>query len=221
MRVVCAADEGGSQFEQDRMAVSIVCAGDSITGWNNLGPIHLWPYPTYTRFLQEHCDPLNLRVADGGIAGEISDNGPGHVRRYLGLFPQSRYFIIGFGTNDLGTWPDLESTSKRIIDNLDTMVEAVRDSGKLPILFNVPYVNESVFPSHIARETHEKRDYHNARLMEFCKEKSISLADICSHLRNEHFADNLHPNEAGAKIIAERVFEILASIMPDDNRSIR
>jgi lysophospholipase L1-like esterase len=190
----------------------VVCAGDSITGWNNFGPVTFWPYPTYPCFLQELCEPLGLRLADGGIAGEVSDNGLGHVRRYLDLFPKSRYFVIGFGTNDLGTWPDLESTSRRIINNLDRMVQAVREQEKRPILFNVPYANESMFPRHIAKDTHEKRAYHNARLREYCQQNEIPLADICSHFRDEHLGDELHPNEAGARITAKRVFEVLRTV---------
>jgi gamma-glutamylcyclotransferase (GGCT)/AIG2-like uncharacterized protein YtfP/lysophospholipase L1-like esterase len=212
VEVVHLADLNHPSFEQDRLAVDVVCAGDSITGWNNFGPADLWPYPTYPRFLQQLCEPSGLRIADGGIAGEVSDNGLGHVHRYLDLFPNGRYFIIGFGTNDLGTWADLESTSRRIIENLGRMVRAVREDGKQPMLFNVPYANEAMFPSHIARDTHEKRDYHNKRLREFCSENAIPLADVCSHLRDEHLGDELHPNEAGARIIAERVFGVLASI---------
>jgi lysophospholipase L1-like esterase len=195
--------------ESDRTTVDVVCAGDSLTGWNNYGPVQYWPYPTYPSFLQEMCGPLNLRIADGGIAGEISDNGLGHVRRYLDLFPTSRYFIIGFGTNDLGTWPDQVAASQRIICNLDNMVMAIIDSGKSPLLFNIPYANESMFPAPLARDTHEKRDYHNAKLGEYCQKKEIPLAEVCSYLTDEHFGDELHPNALGAQIIAERVFEVL------------
>jgi acyl-CoA thioesterase-1 len=209
MEPVCVTDLNRPAFEQDRLVVDVVCAGDSITGWNNFGPAKFWPFPTYPRFLQEMCEPLGLRVADGGIAGEVSDNGLAHIQRYLDLFPNARYFIIGFGTNDLGMWPDLGSTSRRIIDNLARMVQAVRDEGKQPILFSVPYANESRFLPHIARDTHEKRDYHNERLGEYCQGNDVPLADICSHLRDEHLGDELHPNEAGARIIAERVFEVL------------
>lgn len=38
----------------------------------------------------------------------------------------------------------------------------------------------------------------------------LPLADICSRLRDEHIGDELHPNEAGAKIIAEEIFKLLA-----------
>ena len=212
MEVVYLTDLNRPTLGQDRLAVDVVCAGDSITGWNNFGPAKFWPYPTYPQFLQELCQPLGLRVADGGIAGEISDNGPGHVRRYLDLLPNSRSFVIGFGTNDLGMWPDLESTSRRIIENLGRMVRAVRDQGKQPIVFNVPYANEAMFAPQIARDTHEKRDYHNERLTEYCQQNEVPLADICSHLRDEHLGDELHPNEAGANIIAGKVFEVLSLV---------
>jgi len=37
----------------------------------------------------------------------------------------------------------------------------------------------------------------------------IPVADICCLLRDEHFGDELHPNDRGAKIIAEAVFHLL------------
>ena len=60
-----------------------------------------------------------MTIANGGIAGEVSPNGLGQVRDYLDLFPNARYFVVGYGTNDLGMWPQVERTSPRIIDNLD------------------------------------------------------------------------------------------------------
>ena len=97
---------------------------------------------------------LGLDVANGGIAGEISGNGLGQVEDYLGLFPNARYFIVGYGTNDLGMWPEVERTSPRIIENLDRMVRAIRDGGRYPILLNVPYANESMFPRRVAEDLH-------------------------------------------------------------------
>lgn len=192
--------------------VDVVCAGDSLTGWNNYGPSQYWPFPTYPRFLQKKCEPLGLQIADGGIAGEISDNGPGHVRRYLELSPDSRYFIIGFGTNDLGTWPDLERTSQRIIKNLDIMVQAVWSANEKPIMFNVPNVNEAMFPPPLVADCRQKRDYHNDKLSTYCAQNELPLADIRSHLHDRHIGDSLHPNEAGAKVIADVVFEVLSEV---------
>ena len=147
MDVLYVVERNTNAFESARTAVDIVCAGESLTGWNNFGPVGQWPYQTYLDFFQVLCRSLGLRVANGGIAGEISDYGPQQVREYLDLFPNARYFVFGMGTNDLGTWPDTESTSRKIIDNLDRMVQLVRDGGKEPILFNVPHANAWVFPT--------------------------------------------------------------------------
>lgn len=209
MDVLYVVERDTTDFEATRATIDIVCGGDSLTGWNNVGPVESWPYPTYPNFLQELCAPLGWQVANGGIAGEISDNGPQQVRDYLDLFPNSRYFVFGMGTNDLGTWPDTEAASRRILVNLARMVETVVERGKRPILFNVPHVNGQMFPFGIAREIHGKREYHNSRLKAFCDEHGIPLADICALLRDEHFGDELHPNGSGAKIIAKAVFQVL------------
>ncbi len=151
-------------------------------------------------------------IADGGIAGEVSNNGPALVRRCLDLFPNSRYVIIGFGTNDLASPQPVEELSQRIISNMDSMVKAVCEHGKQPILFNAPYVRESSFPSEDAVTTHQMRDYHNVKLQEYCDREGVPLVDICWHLRDEHFGDEVHPNALGARIIAERVFDALSRI---------
>jgi lysophospholipase L1-like esterase len=205
------ADHDEPAFDLERMTVDVVCAGDSITGWNNYGQIRSWPYRTYPQFLQELCAPLGLKIANGGIAGEISENGVWQVREHLGLFLNASYFVIGYGTNDLGMWPDVQRTSQTIIANLDQMVQAVVERGKQAILFNVPYANEAMFSPEIANGLHAKRNYHNGKLKAFCIQRGIPLADIRSRLKDEHFADELHPNDAGAKIIAEEVFGVLGS----------
>ena len=93
-----------------------------------------------------------------------SPNGLEQVRDYLDLFPNARYFVVGYGTNDLGMWPQVERTNARIIENLAQMVRAIRDGGRQPILLNVPYANESMFPRRVAEDLHRMRDYHNERL---------------------------------------------------------
>ncbi len=221
MNVVYTVDQGTLVFEAERTAVDVVCSGDSLTGWNNFGPPRTWPYRTYPDFLQDLCVPLGLRIANGGIAGEISDNGPQQVQDYLVLFPIARYFVFGMGTNDLGTWPDTAATSKKIILNLGKMAQAVKDQGKQAVLFNVPNANEAMFLPYVVRELRAKRDYHNSRLQEFCGKQGIPLADICSRLGDGHFADELHPNDEGAKIIAEEVYKVLAPLHKAGQESSR
>ena len=52
MNVLYTADQGSPAFDIARIAVDVICAGDSLTGWNNFGPAHTWPYRTYPDFLQ-------------------------------------------------------------------------------------------------------------------------------------------------------------------------
>jgi lysophospholipase L1-like esterase len=199
-------------FQSARSLVDVVCGGDSITGWNNFGAVGDWPYHTYPEFLGRLCEPSGLTVGNGGIAGEVSPNGVGQVQDYLSLFPNARYFVIGYGTNDLGMWPEVERISPQIVENLGLMVGSVRESGRTPILLNVPDANGAMFPPEVAEELRHKRDYHNERLLGYCREHQIPLVDVRSKLRQDHFADNLHPNEVGAKIIAEEVFRTLVEV---------
>ncbi len=210
--VLYLAERYSPAFDASRNSIDIVCAGDSITGWNNFGVISEWPYRTYPEFLHRLCEPLGLRIANGGIAGEISQNGLGQVGEYLGLFPNARYFVVGYGTNDLGMWPDVERTSPMIIENLDQMVRAIRDGGRQPILLNVPYANESMFPRKVAEELHANRAFHNNRLRTYCLADQVPLVNIASKLGDQHFADELHPNDEGAQVIAQEVFNVLSEV---------
>jgi len=207
------ADIDRESFKEGSREVDIVCAGDSITGWNNVGDIANWPFPTYPQFLQELVNPIDLGVANGGRAGAISGMGIESVKEYLKLFPNSKYFIIGFGSNDLALPWDLEKKSRDIIGNIDEMVESVLRSEKKPILINVPYVNDPI-------ESHEDMDYHNQRLNEYCERMKIPLSDICSLLKPEHFGDPLHPNERGARLIARTVHAKIVNPLETINRKL-
>jgi lysophospholipase L1-like esterase len=210
--VLYVADRHSPDFEKRRTSIDVVCAGDSITGWNNYGDVGEWPYRTYPEFLQRPCDPLGLTVANGGIAGEISASGLGQIQDYLELFPNARFFVVGYGTNDLGMWPEVEQTSPQIIENLDTMVRAIRHGARQPMLLSVPYANESMFFRSTADHLHRMRDYHNDRLRAYCQKNGTLLVDIASVLRDEHFGDELHPNDEGAQLIAEAVFRVLIEV---------
>jgi lysophospholipase L1-like esterase len=157
-RVRYLADRGSPTFEDSRTSVDVVCAGDSITGWNNVGGVSNWACRTYPQSLQGLCESSGQRVANGGSAGEVNGNGIGQVRNYLALFPNARYFVVGYGTNDLGMWPQVERTRPRIIENHDRMVQAIRDGGGRPILLNVPHANESLFPRGDGERLHLIRD---------------------------------------------------------------
>jgi gamma-glutamylaminecyclotransferase len=203
------AQQGNYEFTRQRTQVDIVCVGDSITGWNNFGPPENWPFPTYPRFLQLLCSPQGNRVVDGGIAGEVSPAGPRHVSRYLEWFVNATWYVIGFGTNDLGMSDDVRNTSERIVEHMRAMASRVASRGKNPIFLNVPHPNSRYFPTTVANRLRGDRVYHNQQLAKFCDSAHIPLVDICTPLNDDHFGDALHPNETGARIIAETVFRTL------------
>jgi len=188
----------------------IVCIGDSITGWTQFSPEER-PYPTYPEFLQERLPEFT--IANAGIAGAFSREGVGHVCDALERFPAARYFIIGYGTNDLGVSDNLEQTSRSITKNLENMIGLAKEKGIAPVLINVPHVNESLFPVYQRGDLRRKREYHNHWLAAFCQQQNVPLTDICSRLKDADFADALHPNEQGAKRIAEAVYQILNPIL--------
>jgi lysophospholipase L1-like esterase len=204
------ADQGLPGFEQARTQVDVVCVGDSLTGWNNYGPAADWPWPTYPDFLAALCAAQGLRLANAGIAGEVSANGPQQVQQCLALFPHARWFIFGMGTNDLIAWPDTAATtSQRILENLGQMVAATLQQARQPILFNVPPVKESLLRPRRAAKVRAVRAEHNRRLLAFCTQRGLPLVDICTLLADEHFADTLHPNAAGAQLIAAAIHRSL------------
>jgi lysophospholipase L1-like esterase len=195
-------DHETDPFQADRIAFDVVCAGDSLTGWGNFGPPQSWPFRCYPEFLQVLCEPLGLKVANCGVAGETSDNGVWQVCDYVKLFATARFFLICYGANDLDDSDDHEATSGRVIANLGQMVQAVRRRGKQPIILDLPDVNARLFPGDLLLAARTARSYHNARLRQFCQELDIPLAGISTCLGEEHFGDACHPNVEGAKIVA-------------------
>ena len=80
------------------------------------------------------------------------------------------------------------------------------------MLLNVPHANESMFPRSVAEELHRMRDLSQRAAGGVLPGERVPLVEIASKLRDEHFADELHPNEAGAQVIAEEVFRVLGGV---------
>jgi lysophospholipase L1-like esterase len=202
-------DPDTDPHQAGRMPFDVVCCGDSLTGWGNYGPTESWPFQCYPEFLQTLCDPLALKVANCGVAGETSNNGVWQVRDYLTLFTTARYFLICYGANDLEGCANHESASTKVIANLGKMVDAVRAEGKQPILLDILDVNGRLFPRDELLAMRVAISYHNPRIKRFCREQKLPLAVISGCLSDGHFGDACHPNSEGAKIIAGIVFAVL------------
>lgn len=221
--------ESAERFDKLKKDIDIVCAGDSLTGWNNhLTHPTIWPFPTYPKFLQDilNENDADLHTVNAGIAGATSNAGLFAVMSCLEQFENAQVYIIGFGANDLGQGtltefdksigltekdiykPSLKETTEKAIENIDIMVESILAEGKKPILINVPNVNESVCPPERIPELRAKRDHYNKQVADYFAGKA-HIVNIRSKLKDEHFGDSVHTTEEGAKIIAEAVFSEL------------
>ena len=129
------------------------------------------------------------------------------------MFPNARYFVVGYGTNDLGMWPEVERTSPRIIENLDGMVQAIREDGRQTDPAERPACERVDVPPVGRRGPAPHAGLPQRRLGEYCRRDRVPLVEIASKLRDEHFADELHPNEAGAQVIAGEVYRVLGGVL--------
>ncbi len=67
-------------------------------------------------------------------------------------------------------------------------------------------------PRPVAEQLRSHRAYHNERLAAYCREGGIPVVDLATVLHDEHFGDVLHPNDDGARIIAQEVFRVLRGL---------
>jgi lysophospholipase L1-like esterase len=190
--------------------VAIVCLGDSLTGYNNFSAWAVAVYPDFLQSLLIEAGRSEI-VANGGQAGEFSDAADSLGAQYLELFPQSTHFVIGFGTNDVRRAGQTHAAdvSAAIIRNLDSVIGRLQNADKLVVAFNVPHLNANRFGRRTMAAARPLREYHNDKLAAFCQAKGVPLADICSKLTDDLFDDALHPNAAGALVIAQAVFDLL------------
>jgi lysophospholipase L1-like esterase len=184
----------------------IICVGDSLTGWNTEDFLFGDPvFPVYPDYLQNLMP--EKKIINYGFAGALSKEGINKIKSYIPMFPNAKFYIISFGTNDLASGK-LEEKSKEIISNLNEMVDLILNVKKTPLLINVPYINTKYFTEKKSSELNKKRDYHNKKLKKFFS-KEIEIIDICSKLNDDHLSDELHTNEKGAEIIAKEIYKIL------------
>ena len=187
--ILYTADQGSPAFEAARTAVDVVCAGDSLTGWNNFGPArHL----ALSALIRNSSKNSAYRWACGSpMAASRARSATTGRSRWWTTWHFSPIPAISSSAWARMTWERGPTRKRRARGSsaiLGRWSRLVSGSGQEAVLFNVPNANESMFPPAVAQELREKRDYHNARLKEFCGEQGIPLADICSRLQDEHFA---------------------------------
>jgi acyl-CoA thioesterase-1 len=178
----------------------IVALGDSLTAGFGVAPEEAWPAVIDARLRREGYP---YRVVNAGVSGDTTAGGLRRVDWVLRNRPE--VVVVALGANDglrgLGT--------DAMQANLLAIVERFRGAGarvlvagmEVPPNYGTAYTRafRSVFPE-VARRT-------GSPLMPF-------LLDGVAADRRLNLADGIHPNAAGHRAIAERVWPHLVALLP-------
>jgi acyl-CoA thioesterase-1 len=81
-------------------------------------------------------------MVPAGITSELATDGVRHITedKFLKLNPDMLHVAIGYGTND--SWGNQDPVSVKFEQTMETLVQAVLDAGRVPILARIPYACE-------------------------------------------------------------------------------
>jgi acyl-CoA thioesterase-1 len=193
------AGAASSATADDRPTLLIV--GTSLTAGLGLDPESAYP-----AVLQRKVDSagIRLRVVNGGFSGETS---AGALRRLEWLLRDSASFVmIETGANDGLRGQDVDST-QATLRAIVRRVKAVLPGAKILLaqMESPPNLGEryttafrAMFPT-VARE-------EGAFLVPFLLDGVAGVAEM-------NQGDGIHPNETGAKIVADNVFKTILPVL--------
>jgi acyl-CoA thioesterase-1 len=177
----------------------IVALGDSLTAGFGVAPEEAWPAVVEGRLRREGYP---YRVVNAGVSGDTTAGGLRRVDWVLRNRPEVA--VVALGANDglrgLGT-DAMQSNLLAIVDRLRGAGARVLVAGmQVPPNYGVAYSRafRNVFPE-IARRT-------GSALMPF-------LLDGVAADPRLNLADGIHPNAAGHRAIAERVWPHLVALL--------
>ncbi len=114
--------------------------GDSITV--NAFRRQFGPSTSFSGLVAAARPAFSPAMLDGGIGGELSAMGVGHLADWLALNPDIRNVGLLYGTND--SWGDKQGAAVTTFEaNMNTMVDMVLASGRVPILARIPYSTQA------------------------------------------------------------------------------
>lgn len=181
---------------------AVIAFGDSLTAGYGLEIEEAWPAR-----LQERLDEegIALRVVNAGVSGETSSGGLRRLPWVLDRQPAARFLVVALGGND-----GLRGVPASVMtENLLGMIREAEGRGLSVLLAGVPtapelgpdYAEEfwSAFRT-VARDT-------GTPLLE-------NLLDGVAGVPEWNQPDRIHPNAAGARLLAGNVFAALAPLLP-------
>ena len=180
---------------------TVLMLGTSLTA--GLG---LQPEDAYPALVQQHIDSVGLpyRVVNAGVSGETS---AGALRRLDWLMRQNfDVLLLETGANDMLRGMDLDSTRA----NIQAIVDRVRDDrpGVTIVLAGMlapPNLGRE-YASEFGTMYQELADENDLPLIPF-------LLDGVGGVAAMNQSDGIHPNEEGARVVADNVWEVLEPVL--------
>jgi acyl-CoA thioesterase I len=177
----------------------IVVLGDSLASGRGIGASHAFP-----AVLQQKLDDegLEYEMVNGGISGDTSAGG---ARRYERLIEDNvRVLVIELGANDgLRGVPVAQVKA-----NLSRIIEAAQERGITVLLCGMEALPVHGWDYSVA--------FHNA-YGELAKRYQVPLVPfiLMNVIGNRDLMqpDRAHPNEAGARAIAENIWPYLKPLL--------
>ncbi|HKQ08274.1 MAG TPA: arylesterase [Blastocatellia bacterium] len=178
----------------------VVAFGDSLTAGYGLSPEESYPELLQKRLT---ADGLNYEVVNAGISGDTSAGG---VRRINWTLEGGdvKVIIVELGANDILRGLDIAEMK----ENLSTIIEHAKKRGAQVLLAGMKAPTNSGID--YCRWTDEAfidlAKEHNVALIPF-------LLDRVAGIPSLNQADGIHPNPAGARIVADTVYRYLKPML--------
>ena len=181
----------------------VLCFGTSLTAGLGLAPDSAYP-----ALLQRKADSagLRFRMVNAGVSGETSADG---LRRIDWLLQQPQHLavlVLELGANDALRGQDLAAAAR----DLQAIIDRTR--ARFPGV-RVVIAGMAAPPNLGTRYTREFRDLfvtlardNHAALIPFLLEGVAGHPDL-------NQADGIHPTAAGARIVADNVWTVLAPVL--------
>jgi acyl-CoA thioesterase-1 len=177
----------------------IVALGDSLTSGHGIGPARAFP-----AILQRHLDAAgyDYQVVNAGLTGDTS---AGALSRLPSLLDaDTRILIVMLGANDgLRGVPVAQLKA-----NLGAIISEALKPGLAVLLcgMEAPPLYGWDYSARFHRAYHELAARFQVPLVPFVLMNVIGRPDRLQ-------ADRIHPNEAGSRLIAERVWQYLQPLL--------
>ena len=166
---------------EPKLENTLVCFGDSLTKGTGSENGETYPY-----FLQKLT---NITVVNAGVHGDTSQQG---LDRIDDIFQFKPFMVlVEFGANDFFKKIPIATTKQ----NIEKIIDKIQSTGAVAVI--------------LCTEDNQLPELHKA-LAEIAKDKRVHLiSGILNEIWIDRtlFADQLHPNSQGYKLVAEKVYE--------------